>query len=66
LRRSPDYALAAGEKPGTKKSFTQTMRDRYGFEPVLHTPGNHPKRGFLGVEVRPVDTSNQWQNRGDG
>ena len=60
-----DYAIAAGEKPGTKKSFTQTMHDRYGFEPVKHTPGSNAKRGFLGVQVRPADTSSQWQNRRD-
>ena len=59
-----DYAIAAGENPGTKKSFTQTMRDRYGFEPANPVPGTR-SRGLLGVEVRPVDTSDQWQNRDD-
>lgn len=58
-----DYAIAAGEKPGTKKSFTQAMK-RFGFEPVNPAPGTR-SRGFLGVEIRQVDTSTQWQTRSE-
>jgi hypothetical protein len=36
---------------------------RFGFEPVKHTPGEHGKRGFKGVQVTLVNTSGQWQNR---
>ena len=35
------------------------------FELVKHTPGHHGKRGFKGVGLKPIDTSNQWQNQQD-
>jgi putative DNA primase/helicase len=56
-----DYALANGEKPGTTKWFSQAMQ-RFGYEAVKNTPGAHGKRGFVGVGLKPVDTSTQWQN----
>ena len=57
-----DYALANGEKPGTTRWFSQAMQ-RFGFDPVKHTPGENKKRGFKGVGMKPVDTSNQYQNK---
>lgn len=59
-----NYALANGEKPGTTTRFSQAMQ-RFGFVAVKHTPGRNSKRGFTGVEVKPVDTSDQYQNRQD-
>lgn len=56
------YALANGEKPGTTKWFSQILQ-RHGYEPVADTPGHRKKRGFLGISVKPVDTSTQWPNR---
>lgn len=56
------YALANGEKPGTTRWFNQSLQ-RHGFQPVSDTPGHRKKRGFLGISVKPLDTSNQWQNR---
>jgi putative DNA primase/helicase len=50
-----DYALANGEKPGTTKWFNQTLT-RLGCEAVKNTPGNHGKRGFKGIGIRPVVT----------
>ncbi len=57
-----DYAIASGEKPGTTKWLAQTLL-RHGCEQVKNTPGQHGKRGFLGVRVKNEDTSSQWQNR---
>lgn len=57
-----DYAIANGEKPGTTKWFSQTLL-RLGCEPVRDAPGHRNKRGFLGIQVKPEDTSKQWQNR---
>ena len=48
-----DYALANGEKPGKSKWFSQTL-GRLGYEAVKNTPGNHGKRGFKGIAVRPT------------
>ena len=45
-----DYALSSGEKPGTKRWFSQTLA-RLGYEAVKHTPGHHGQRGFSGIEV---------------
>ena len=56
------YALANGEKPGTTKWFSQVLQ-RQGYDPVSDTPGHRKKRGFLGITVKAVDTSFQWQNR---
>ena len=56
------YAQANGEKPGTTKWFSQILH-RHGYEPVAETPGHRKRRGFLGIAVKPVDTSDQWQNR---
>jgi putative DNA primase/helicase len=56
------YATTNGEKPGNSKWLAQTLR-RQGCESVPHTPGHHEKRGFLGISVKNVDTSGQWQNR---
>ncbi len=58
------YAQANGEKPGTTKWFSQSLQ-RHGYEPVAETPGHRKKRGFLGIAVKLLDTSNQWQNRMD-
>jgi putative DNA primase/helicase len=59
-----EYALANGEKPGTTKWFSQAMQ-RFGFESVKHTPGANEKRGFTGVGLKPVDTSDQYQNKAE-
>jgi putative DNA primase/helicase len=56
------YAQANGEKPGTTKRFSQILQ-RHGYRPVAETPGHRKKRGFLGIAVKPLDTSQQWQNR---
>jgi putative DNA primase/helicase len=56
------YAQANGEKPGSTKWFSQVLQ-RHGCQPVAETPGHRKKRGFLGITVKPVDTSQQWQNR---
>ena len=56
------WATANGEKPGTKKWFSQVLQ-RQGFEPVRETPNHRGKRGFLRISLRPKDTSDQWQNR---
>jgi putative DNA primase/helicase len=58
-----EYAQANGEKSGTTKWFTQALL-RQGCEPVKHTPGQRGKREFRRIQVKPVDTSGQWQNRG--
>ena len=58
------FALASGEKPNTERWFAQNLI-RQGFEPVKDTPGHRNKRGFLRITAKPVDTSDQWQNRGD-
>lgn len=54
------YALSNGEKPGTAKWFGQNLI-RQGFEPAKQSG----KRGFQKIAVKPVDTSDQWQNRMD-
>jgi len=56
------YITASGEKPGTKKSFSQSLLQQ-GFELVAETPGHRKKRGFLRISVKAKDTSSQWQNR---
>lgn len=56
------HALANGERPGTTKWLSQILH-RHGYEPVAETPGHRKKRGFLGIAVKAVDTSQQWQNR---
>ena len=56
------FARDNGEEPGSSKSFTATMRKRH-FLPVKNTPGHHGKRGFSGVSVKAIDTSDQWQNQ---
>lgn len=56
------YAQANGEKPGTTKWFSQSLQ-RLGYELVTDTPGHRKKRGFLGISAKPLDTSDQWQNR---
>lgn len=56
------YAMENGEKPGTTKWFSQALA-RHGYEQVAETPGHRKKRGFLGIAVKTVDTSDQWQNR---
>jgi putative DNA primase/helicase len=53
-----------GDKPGGSKTFTQALI-KAGFEPVKHTPGQHGKRGFKGISLKAVDTSNQWQSQHD-
>ncbi len=47
------YAMANGEKPGASKWFSQTL-SRLGCEAVKNTPGNHGKRGFIGITVTPM------------
>ncbi|HEV7254764.1 MAG TPA: phage/plasmid primase, P4 family [Mesorhizobium sp.] len=58
------YAQANGEPPGTTKRLSQILQ-RHGFEPVAETPGHRKKRGFLGIRVKPADTSNQWPRGAD-
>jgi P4 family phage/plasmid primase-like protien len=60
-----DYALVNGEKPRTTTWFTPVMQG-LGFESVKHTPGQNSKRGFTGVGLKPVDTSDQYQNKTEG
>jgi putative DNA primase/helicase len=55
-----DYALANGERPGTTKWFTQTLA-RLGCEAVKHTPGNHGKRGFKGIGIKPIVTRDRTE-----
>jgi putative DNA primase/helicase len=59
-----DYALANGEKPGSSKWFAQVLT-RHGCEQVKRLPGSRTVRGWLRITVKPVDTSGQWQNRGE-
>jgi putative DNA primase/helicase len=56
------YAHANGEQPGTTKWFSQALQ-RLGYEPVRDTPGQRKKRGFLGISLKTIDTTGQWQNR---
>jgi P4 family phage/plasmid primase-like protien len=58
------WITASGEKPGTKKSFSQSLLQQ-GFELVAETPGHRKKRGFLRISVKAKETSNQWQNRAE-
>jgi putative DNA primase/helicase len=58
------YAQANGEKPGSTKWFSQVLQ-RQGYDPVSDTPGHRKKRGFLGITVKALDTSFQWQNRAE-
>jgi putative DNA primase/helicase len=58
------YAQANGERPGTAKWFSQALH-RLGAELVRDTPGHRNKRGFFRIRVKPVDVSDQWQNRED-
>jgi putative DNA primase/helicase len=53
-----------GDMPGTSKTFSQAMA-KAGFELVKNTPGHHGKRGFRGIRVKPLDTSQQWRNQRD-
>ncbi len=64
FRSWSEYAVANGEKSGTAKWFVQVLL-RHGCEAVKDVPGHRNKRGFLGIRVKPVDTSDQWQNQGD-
>lgn len=57
-----DFAVANGEKPGSTKWFAQSL-NRQGCSPLKNTPGSNGKRGFEGIQVKPVDTSKQWQNQ---
>ena len=57
-----DYAVSNGEKPGTTKWFAQILL-REGFEPTREVVGHRGKRGFLGIQVKLVDTSVQWSNQ---
>jgi putative DNA primase/helicase len=47
------YALEAGEKPGTKKWFTQSLV-RLGFERTRNPTGHRNKRGFIEIAVTPI------------
>ncbi len=58
------WAERNGDDPGNSKSFTPRMT-KAGFELVKNTPGNHGKRGFKGVTLKPRDNSNHWQNQHD-
>jgi putative DNA primase/helicase len=58
------YCEQNGDNPGGSKAFTQALK-KAGYDPLKNTPGQHGKRGFKGIAVKPVDTSNQWQNRND-
>lgn len=58
------WAAEAGERPGTEVKLSAALMKR--FRKVRHVPGRRGVRGFLGVRVRVVDTSDQWQNRLDG
>ena len=58
------WAEGNGEVPGSGKSFTARMK-KAGYASTEHTPGDHNKRGFIGICIKPIDTSNQWQNRND-
>jgi putative DNA primase/helicase len=57
-----EWATANGEKPGTTKWFSQALQ-KQGYVSVSEAPNHRKKRGFIGISVRPRDTSNQWQNR---
>ena len=58
------WAERNGDVAGTTRSFTQAMV-KAGFRLVKNTPGHRGKRGFVGVAVKVIDTSNQWQNQHD-
>jgi putative DNA primase/helicase len=58
------YCERNGDNPGGSKAFTQALK-RAGYEPMKNTPGQHGKRGFKGITVRPTDTSTQWHNKQD-
>jgi putative DNA primase/helicase len=58
------YCERNGDNPGGSKAFTQSLK-RADYEPVKNTPGQHGKRGFKGITVRPTDTSAQWPNKQD-
>jgi putative DNA primase/helicase len=59
------WAEHNGEEPGTVKDFKAEMEKR-GFEysKKVKTPEGE-KRGYRGLWLKPVDTSDQYQNRGD-
>jgi putative DNA primase/helicase len=59
-----DYAVANGEKPGSSKWFSDALA-RMGFKREKNVIGAHGQRGFSGIRVKHVDTSQQWQNRAD-
>jgi putative DNA primase/helicase len=45
-----DFASANGESAGSGPDFAERMKDA-GFTPTKHTPGQHRKRGYLGIAV---------------
>jgi hypothetical protein len=54
------YAIAAGERAGTSKRFSQNLVRLGCTKDIIDRA-----RGFKGIELKHVDTSNQWQNRQD-
>jgi P4 family phage/plasmid primase-like protien len=61
------WAANNGEDAGSGKAFTaRLLKANASFRSVTHTPGARGKRGFAGISLKPVDTSTQWQNRGEG
>jgi putative DNA primase/helicase len=52
------YAIASGEKPGTKKWFSQSLI-RLGFEPARLTIPPQA-RGFLRIKVKPEPIPRHW------
>jgi putative DNA primase/helicase len=58
------WADRNGETAGSAKNFKGNLV-KAGFKWTKNTPHYHGRRGFLGISVQPVDTSEQWQNRDD-
>jgi len=54
------WAAANGEKVGSGKAFSKSLQKR-GFKQVYDRKGSF----FKGIELRPIDTSGQYQNRMD-
>jgi phage/plasmid-associated DNA primase len=54
------HAIAAGERAGTSKRFSQNLVRLGCTKDIIDRA-----RGFKGIELKHVDTSNQWQNRQD-
>jgi putative DNA primase/helicase len=60
------WADANGEAPGSSKDFTsRVLRANPRVVSTKNTPGAHGKRGFKGLRLKPIDTSNQWHNQHD-